>query len=171
MLLVGDFVLLAIYSECLLKISTRYKFCSFGCYKVTSYNYRELPQSVPQSVGLFNTLLIVIRYIFQAYSYEENYPSALAGFTRASQLDPSWPDPQTHESHLVAFLSNVQELTQAKVKLCVGVIFLEMLFFFFLQSVEFVYIIIKGIGSILLLKKIAEKTVKIISEVIIMRYV
>lgn len=52
---------------------------------------------------------------FQAYKYEENYPQALAGFSRASQLDPSWPDPQTQEAHLLTFLSNVKELTQAKV--------------------------------------------------------
>nr|XP_022337699.1 tetratricopeptide repeat protein 5-like isoform X2 [Crassostrea virginica] len=49
-----------------------------------------------------------------AYKYEENYPQALAGFSRASQLDPSWPEPQTHESHLLTFLSNVRDLTQAK---------------------------------------------------------
>ena len=52
----------------------------------------------------------------QAYKYEENYPQALAGFSRASQLAPSWPEPQTHESHLLTFLSNVRDLTQAKVR-------------------------------------------------------
>lgn len=52
-----------------------------------------------------------------AYKYEENYPQALAGFSRASQLDPSWPDPQTQEAHLLTFLSNVKELTQAKGKI------------------------------------------------------
>ncbi|XP_061197158.1 tetratricopeptide repeat protein 5-like [Saccostrea echinata] len=52
-----------------------------------------------------------------AYKYEENYTAALSGFSRASQLDPSWPDPQTHESHLLTFLSNVTELTQSKGKI------------------------------------------------------
>lgn len=52
-----------------------------------------------------------------AYKYEENYPQALAGFSRASKLDPSWPDPQTQKEHLLTFLSNVKELTLAKGKI------------------------------------------------------
>lgn len=54
-------------------------------------------------------------YILQAFKYEEDYQSALEGFSMASKLDPTWPEPIEHEKHLMAFLSNVSELTQSKV--------------------------------------------------------
>ncbi|KAL5022265.1 hypothetical protein ScPMuIL_001420 [Solemya velum] len=52
-----------------------------------------------------------------AYKYQEDYQSALEGFSRAAQLDPGWDEPTDCEKKLITYLTNVTELTNNKGKM------------------------------------------------------
>lgn len=49
------------------------------------------------------------------FQYEEMYGSALAGYSRATELDPGWKEPPEREKQLLEYLEKVTELLQNKV--------------------------------------------------------
>lgn len=49
------------------------------------------------------------------FQYEEMYGSALAGYSRAAELDPGWKEPPEREKQLLEYLEKVTELLQNKV--------------------------------------------------------
>ncbi|KAL4234244.1 Tetratricopeptide repeat protein 5 [Mactra antiquata] len=51
-----------------------------------------------------------------AYKFEEDFQSALEGYSYASLLDPSWGVPESEEKQLVAHLNSVKEMIDAKGK-------------------------------------------------------
>uniref|UniRef100_A0A3Q4IGF3 Tetratricopeptide repeat domain 5 n=1 Tax=Neolamprologus brichardi TaxID=32507 RepID=A0A3Q4IGF3_NEOBR len=50
------------------------------------------------------------------FQYEEMYGSALAGYSRAAELDPGWKEPPEREKQLLEYLEKVTELLQNKGK-------------------------------------------------------
>lgn len=49
------------------------------------------------------------------FQYEEMFGSALAGYSRAAELDPGWTEPPDREKQLLEYLEKVTELLQNKV--------------------------------------------------------
>lgn len=59
---------------------------------------------------------MLMMFIFsQAYKFEEDFQSALEGYSHASLLDPSWSVPESEERQLIAHLNSVKEMIEAKV--------------------------------------------------------
>ncbi|XP_030395423.1 tetratricopeptide repeat protein 5-like isoform X1 [Gopherus evgoodei] len=50
------------------------------------------------------------------HKYEENYTEALEGFSRATTLDPAWPEPQKRQQQLLDFLEQLTSLLENKGK-------------------------------------------------------
>ena len=53
--------------------------------------------------------------LFQAYKFQEDFKSALEGFSQASLLDPGWKEPELQEKRLLMYLTCVADLVEAKV--------------------------------------------------------
>ena len=59
----------------------------------------------------FSSLIVYLK----VYRFEEDFQAALEGFSKASQLDPGWKEPEQQEKSLMNYLTVVTEMIEAKV--------------------------------------------------------
>lgn len=57
----------------------------------------------------------ICNFLLQAYKFQEDFKSALEGFSQASLLDPGWKEPELQEKRLLMYLTCVADLVEAKV--------------------------------------------------------